>query len=215
MLEARTRLASRAIRRALARRAQPVTQAQIERQYALHKFLYLTEAERDIYIVHMESESEALQVKHELESGKSFAYEFKRLLAKKPFDLQVRQPYDSHQGFVTELKPHTYGEAQLNEAIFAATPGVLAGPVKTDIGYFLFDVAKILNEHETPLSQVRAAIRQELAGPLQEQSLEAFTKHWAAVWTAQTECSPGFVVPGCRQFKGPPVTSLEGPSSLD
>jgi parvulin-like peptidyl-prolyl isomerase len=102
---------------------------------------------------------------------------------------------------VLELQPHVYGEPKLNRAIFAATPGVLTGPIGTSYGYFVFDVVKIRFEHEQPLREVQASIQRQLARPLQERALAGFIKQWRAKWTARTDCSPGDVVPECRQFK--------------
>jgi len=207
MLETRAKLARAAIARTVEARLRPVTRAQIVSYYAQHRFDYLLGAERDLEIARTATWASAAKVKKEIESGKSFASIVSRL--------PVEQPVNAGDGLVVDLQPHFYGEPNLNQAIFTARPGVLTGPIDTWFGYFVFDVTKVRFQLETPLAQVEASIRQQLARPLQERALAAFGKHWATTWTARTDCSPGYVVPKCRQFKGVPVESPEGPTTFD
>jgi hypothetical protein len=206
-LQARARLAAAAIRRAIKARVAPVGHAQIERYYQQHRFEYLLTGERDLKIARTKSEATALKVKAEIEAGKSFASVVSRL--------PVQQPIDSNHGLVEELQPHFYGEPNLNEAIYVAKPGVLVGPVDTWFGYFVFEVTKVRFERVTPLSKLEASIRQHFLQPLEEQALSAYSKRWIATWTAQTNCSPGFVVPKCRQFSGSPVAPPEENPTLN
>jgi hypothetical protein len=202
MLETRAKLASEAIRRAIEGRARPVTQAEVAGYYEQHRFQYLAGGERDLEIARTTTEAAAAKAKAEIASGKSFGSVLSQL--------HVHQPTFNKEGLVLELQPHQYGEPKLNQAIFTATPGVLSGPVGTSYGYFVFRVTRIRFEREQPLAAVQASIRRQLAQPLREQALAAFAKRWRATWTAQTDCSPGYVVPECRQYKGPPATQPEG-----
>jgi PPIC-type PPIASE domain len=187
--ETRAKLASQAIHRAIVNRVRPITKAQIESYYEQHRFQYLVAAERDLKIARAKTQASAATARAELASGKSIASVVKRL--------PIRQPIDSKEGLVLELHPHVYGEPNLDQAIFTATPGVLRGPINTWFGYFVFEVTKVIYQHERPLAQVQASIRRQLASPLQERALAAFDRQWRATWTARTECSPGFVVPKC------------------
>jgi hypothetical protein len=206
-LEATARLASEAIRRAVLGRVARVTRAQIVSYYKQHRFEYLVAGERDLRIARTLTRAAAVTVKADVSSGMSFASVVKRLT--------VQQPIDSGDGLVLELQPHTYGEPNLNEAIFTAAPHVLSGPIDTWFGYFVFEVTKIGSEREKPLAEVEASIRQRLERPTQERALSAFNKQWNATWTARTSCSPGDVVPKCREFKGVPVAPPEDLSMLD
>lgn len=203
MFETRAKLASDAIRRAIKDRVRPITQAQITNYYEQHRFQYLVAAERDLKIARTETEASAAKVKAEIASGKSFASVVRKL--------RVHQVLGGNEGLVLELQPHEYGEPRLNQTIFTATPGVLTGPVSTSYGYFVFEVTKIRFEREKPLAEVQASIRQQLARPLQKQALVRFIKQWRATWTARTDCSPGYVVPECGQFKGLPLVPPEDP----
>ncbi len=207
MLEKRAKLAANAIRQALKDRVAPVTQAQVAGYYQRHRFEYLLSGERDLRIARTETPAEATKLKSQIASGKSFA----SVVSKIP----VQQPVDSSDGLVLELEPHFYGEPNLNQAIFTAAPGVLVGPVDTWFGYFVFQVTKIRFERLKPLAQVEAAIRRQLIGPRAERALAAFNKRWSATWTAATDCSPGYVVPKCRQFAGTPLAPPEENGAID
>lgn len=199
--EISARLGAAAMRRAVVARIRPVTAAEISRYYKERRFQYLLAASRDLKIARTATEASAAKVKAEIASGKTFAGVVEKL--------PIPQPVNSNEGLVLELQPHTYGEPKLNEAIFAATPGVLTGPIGTSFGNFVFEVTKIGFEHVKPVADVEASIREQLARPLQEQALAAYVKQWRATWTARTDCGPGYVVPGCRQFNGsPPPGSL-------
>jgi hypothetical protein len=206
-LETRARLASEAIRRAVLGRVAPVTRAQIASYYKQHRFEYLVAGERDLRIARTLTRATAVAAKAAVASGKSFASIVKHL--------KVQQPVDSSEGLVLGLQPRTYGEPNLNEAIFTAAPHVLSGPIDTWFGYFVFEVTKIESEREKPLAEVEASIRQRLQRPTQERVLSTFDKRWNATWAARTSCSPGDVVPKCREFKGMPVAPPENPSTLD
>jgi hypothetical protein len=200
-LEARAERAVEAIRRAVYGSIAPVEPAQVLRDYRAHRFEYLAAGERNLEIVRAASLAAAAKAKAEIVSGRSFARVAK--------EQSPRQPVDSSEGVVLRLQPHFYGEPNLNEAIFTARPGVLTGPVDTWFGYFVFEVTKVLSEHETPLAQVRAAIQGRLEAPRRERALAAFLQRWRATWKGRTDCGPGAVVPDCRQFQGPAVATLE------
>jgi hypothetical protein len=203
-LEAGAPLAAAAIRKALAQRVKPITPATIASYYERHQFQYLAAGNRDLEIARVKTRAGAAKVKAEIESGESFATVVKRI--------PLGQPIDSTDGLVLGLSPDSYGEPNLNEAIFTAAPGVLTGPIDTWFGWFVFKVTKILVDREQPLAAVEASIRRRMLGQERHAALAAFLKRWGASWAARTDCSPGYVVPDCRQFKGPITGPYEQPS---
>jgi foldase protein PrsA len=209
-LQSRARLASAAIRRAVAARLPPVTQAQVASYYAHHQFQFIASAERDVKLARILGASAATRARAELAAGKSFATVVRRLTRE-----GVHPTAFSVEGLVVELQPHTYGEPNLNEAIFEAKPGVLSQPINTWYGYFVFKVEKVRFQHEKPLAAVQASIRRSLEAPRQAHALADFIKRWRARWSARTTCSPADVVPLCPGFTGPPAAFAEGPPTLE
>ncbi len=206
VFETRAKLAAKAIRQALDRRAGSIGRAAIVSYYDAHRFQYLVSAERDLKIARTATEAAAAKVKAEIASGKSFA----SVVAHLP----IRQPINSGDGLVVGLQPHVYGEPPLNQAIFTARPGVLTGPIATWFGYFVFDVTRVRFQRERPLTEVQTSIRRQLVSPLQQRALAAFVKRWTATWTARTNCSPQTIAPKCRQYRGGTTGPAEEPSPL-
>jgi hypothetical protein len=203
-LEAGAPLAAAAIRKALAQRVKPIARAAIASYYERHQFQYLAAGKRDLEIARVKTQVGAAKVKAEIESGKSFATVVK--------GIPLGQPIDSTDGLVLGLSPDSYGEPNLNEAIFTAAPGVLTGPIDTWFGWFVFKVTKVLLDREQPLAAVEAAIRRRMLSQERHAALATFLKRWRASWAARTDCSAGYVVADCRQFNGPITGPYEQPS---
>jgi hypothetical protein len=207
-------LDSEAIRRAVKRRVGPMTATRVANYYATHRQLYLVPQQRDLRIVRTRVEAEALAVKRELASGKTFASVVRAISAREP---GLQQPFLSKEGLVLGLKPGVYNEKPLDHAIFRARPGVLLGPVNIVLGFpgsFVFEVTRVVPARQKPLAEVAASLRRELPEHFYQQAIVSFIREWRAKWTARTDCSPGFVVLRCRQFKS--ATPLrEDPYTLD
>ena len=62
-------------------------------------------------------------------------------------------------------------EKALDEAIFEAKKGKLTGPVKTQFGYYVFEVTKVTPAKQQTLEQSKASIKQILASQNQQKAL--------------------------------------------
>ncbi len=184
-----------AIRQAIKRRVGPLTAAGVRRYYEQHKRQYFFQQTRDLEIAATPTRTASLAVRRKIASGESFA----SVVA----GLHSPQAVLSAKGFVSDLPSGYYKEPTLNHAIFTSKPGVLLGPIQTVIGYFIVRVKKIHPAYQQPLSAVAASIRSMLPAQRQEGALVAYIKKWRAKWTAQTNCSAGYVLPKCKQFHGP------------
>jgi foldase protein PrsA len=187
------------IRHLLANKTAHPTQAQIARYYKENKTLFGVPERRELEIVLAASKSRALKAKEELAAGKTFA----SVAASLP-----EQPSFSKAGLITGYEPDLYHQAPLNNAIMAAKPHVLSGPVGIFLGYYVFEVKRIIPAVQKPLAQVRDTIQQELPLMLYRQALAAFVKAWRMRWAARTDCRPGYVIANCRQFGPPEATDL-------
>lgn len=86
-------------------------------------------------------------------------------------------------------------EKTLDEATFGAKKGELVGPVKTQFGYYLFEVTEITPASTQPLSQVKATIKQQLDGQAQQKVMQKWATDFQKKWKARTECAKGFILP--------------------
>lgn len=198
----------------IAAKERRVTSAQIARYYAAHRGKYAIPRGRDVRILRTMTEAAAKRVKRELEAGRGFAAVARELSA-------VGQPIGARDGEVRDLKPGVFEERTLNDAIFGAQLHRLYGPLRltathrtiapeTNTGFFLFEVRKVTEGGEVPLSRVKAALARQLEGAQKERIFPPFILAYRREWRARTDCSPGYVVQYCRQFRG-----LKGQEEVD
>jgi foldase protein PrsA len=88
------------------------------------------------------------------------------------------------------------------EAIFAAKPHVLSGPIKLNYTYTIFEVTRVVAPKRKPLARVKHAIQRQLQREQQRRNLTRFIRAWRAKWIARTDCARGYVVEQCGQYRG-------------
>jgi hypothetical protein len=206
-LETKVQLLAEGIRHALTRKTAHLNQAQIVNYYNEHKQLFGVPKRRDLEIARAGSEAEALKIKAEIASGKTFASVVRTL--------PLPQPIYSKKGMVLRYEPHLYHQPPLNDAIFAAKPNVLSGPVKIEEGYYVFEVKRAYPLRPSTLAQAQTAIRRQLPTMLYKQALVAFVSEWRKRWAARTDCQPGYVVAKCRQASSATPPENQDPYTLN
>jgi hypothetical protein len=201
VLETKIQALAEKIRGVLRNRTEHPTQAQIARYYAENKALFGVPKLLDLEIARAGTEAEALKVKREIASGKSFASVVKKL--------PLEQPIFSKEGLVMGYKRGAYHQIPLNNAFFAAKPNVLSGPVKIEMGYYDFEVKRIHPAQQKTLAEAKPAIEHELPEKLYKHALFTFIKEMRARSRSRTNCRTGYVVQLCSQFKASKATPLE------
>ena len=110
-----------------------VTDAQIEAYYNKNKSRFSSPERRDLRIVLTKDKAKAQQAKKALDSGQSW-----KAVAKK---YSVDQASKSKGGALPGVAKGQQ-EPAFDKAIFAAEKGKLTGPVKTQFGWYVFDVTQ-------------------------------------------------------------------------
>jgi PPIC-type PPIASE domain len=176
-------------RHMLKAKAEHLTAAQVAAYYAAHKSQFATPQRRALYIARAATKAEALQAKRKLAAGRRFATVVKRLAP--------TQPIFSNDGYLAAYEPDLYREPPLNEAILAARPNVLSGPVKISLGYYVFEVKRVTPAVQEPLARAQTTIRATVPYERYKQALAAWVARFRAHWRALTTCSPGYVFAKC------------------
>src|SRR3954452_11891975 len=96
-------------------------------------------------------------------------------------------------------------DAELDKAVFSAKKGDIEGPIKTQYGYYVFDVEKTTPASQQTLAEAKATIKQTLASQAQQKALDAFVKHFRSRWRDKTECSDQYKTSDCKN--GPKPTA--------
>ena len=94
-------------------------------------------------------------------------------------------------------------EKALDDAIFAPTRARSTGPVKTQFGYYVFEVDKIAKASQQTHEQAKPTIEQLLASQNQQKALDAFVKDFRKKWKDRTDCREGYVTQDCKNAPKP------------
>src|SRR3954471_22377370 len=173
-----------------------VSDAQIADYYNKNKTKFATPERRDLRIVLTKSQAKAAQAKRALDSGQSW-----KSVAKQ---YSVDQASKAQGGLLTGVAKGQQEKA-LDNAIFNAQKGKLTGPVKTQFGYYVLEVAKISKAKQQSLEQSKASIQQILQSDGQRKALDKFGKDYRKRWKAETSCRKGFKTADCKN--GPKTQS--------
>ena len=84
--------------------------------------------------------------------------------------------------------------------------GRVVGPVKTQFGYYVFEVDKVPKASQQTLEQAKETIRQTLQSQNQQKALDKFVKDFQKKWKERTECREGYVTQQCKNAPKPTPT---------
>jgi foldase protein PrsA len=180
-----------------------VTDADIQRYYDKNKKQFAQPERRDIRIVLTKSKAKADEAKKRLESGESF----KKVAA----DLSEDQGTRDNGGLLQGV-PQGQQEKALDEATFKAKKGEIGGPVKTQFGYYVFQVAKVTPADQQDVKDVKDQVKQLVVSERQQKKLDTFVKDFQKKWKDRTECRKGYVVDVCKNAPKKAATTA-GPTS--
>jgi foldase protein PrsA len=166
-----------------------VTDAQIADYYNKNKTRFAQPEKRDLRIVLTKTQGQAKTAKAALDGGQSF----KTVAAKYSIDQGTRD-----NGGLLAAVPKGQQEKALDAATFKAAKGKIEGPVKTQFGYYVFQVAKITPGSQQSLDQSKASIKQLLVSQQQQKKLDAFVKDFQKKWKGRTDCRKGYVTADCK-----------------
>jgi foldase protein PrsA len=105
-------------------------------------------------------------------------------------------------------------EKSFDAAIFKAPKGRLVGPVKTQFGFYVFQVTSLTPASQQSLAQAKPTIKQLLAQQAQQKSLNDFVKKFQKKWKDQTNCRNGFVIQLCKNAPKPKKTTTAPPGAV-
>jgi hypothetical protein len=164
-----------------------ITSTQIANYYTQHRSQLITPERRDITWIVRFGDAPLLKAIREVRAGKSLLSLASHLSFDAPTSTGMELASSSQKGFARR--------------IFAAAPHQLIGPVHESVDYYIFEVTKVTPAQQQTLAQAEGSIRSLLQSST---SASTFTSRW----TAKTSCSAGYVVAGCRQYRGRPATEI-------
>jgi foldase protein PrsA len=171
-----------------------VTDAQVQAYYNAHKQQFAQPERRDLRIVLTKTKATADQAKSALQSGQSWKAVAKRYSTDQASKAQGGQLLGVAKG---------QQEQALDTAVFGAAKGKLSGPIKTQFGWYVFEVTKITKGTQQSLEASKDSIKQILANQSQQKAITAFGKDYRNRWKAKTACRKDYVVDDCKNAPKP------------
>ncbi len=175
-----------------------VTPAQIASYYNKNKARFAQPERRDLRIVLTKTEAKADEARAALAGGDGW----KAVTKKYSIDQASKG-----QGGTLLAVAKGQQEKSLDAAVFKAAKGALTGPVKTQFGYYVFQVQKITKASQQTLKEATPTIKQLLASQNQQKALDGFVKDFQKQWKEETKCRKGFVVQDCGNAPKPKATT--------
>jgi foldase protein PrsA len=181
-----------------------VSDAEIAAYYNKNKARFAQPERRDLRIVLTKGAAKAAQAKKAIQGGQSFAK-----VAKK---FSIDQASKKKGGKLPAVAKGQQEKA-LDTAIFKAKKGQLTGPVKTQFGYYVFEVTKVTAASQQTLAQAQATIKQTLASQNQQKALDKFVKSFRKRWKAKTDCAHAYRTQDCKNApKATPTPTATAPA---
>jgi foldase protein PrsA len=179
-----------------------VTDEDISEYYDKNKKRFAQPERRDLLVVLTKTEAQAEKAKAALEDGDSFK--------------QVAKQYSIDEASKAQggkLPAVTQGQQEkaFDDAIFGAKKGELVGPVKTQFGWYVFEVSKVSPASQQSLDEAEEAIRNLLRSQGQQEALDKWIKSFREDYKDKTDCADEFRIAECSN--APKEKTNTGPAS--
>ena len=178
LLQVKADLLATKIRDKVIKGKDAVSDAQIQDFYTKNKQRFAKPEQRDLRVVLTKNRAKAQQALAALRSGESW----KAVSRQYSIDEATKA-----QGGKLPAQAEGALEKQLDEAVFSTRKGKLSGPVKTQFGFYVFEVGKIAPASQQTLEQAKETIRQTLQSQNQQKALETFSTQYSERWKEKTD----------------------------
>jgi foldase protein PrsA len=181
--------------------ASKVTNKEVADFYNKNKSRLGTPLTRDLRVVLTRDKAAADKAKAALTSGQSWSTVVKKYSI---------DPATKATGGVLSGLSKGQQEKAFDDAIFSAPKGKLQGPVKTQFGYYVFQVQKETPASQQSLKQATPAIKQQLDAQNKQKADDTFNTDLRKKWKAKTNCKEGFVMSQCKNAPKENTTATAG-----
>jgi foldase protein PrsA len=165
-----------------------VNDAQIASYYNKNKQRFAQPERRDLLVVLTRTKAKADAAKAALDGGQKWAS-----VAKK---YSIDEASKAQGGKLPGVAKGQQEKA-FDDAIFGAQKGKIVGPVKTQFGYYVFNVQKVTPASQQTLAQTKETIRNLLKSQTQQKALNNFVKKFRSDYKDKTKCAKTYLIPDC------------------
>jgi foldase protein PrsA len=164
-----------------------VSDDDIAEYYEENKDRFSQPERRDLNVVLTRTEERANAARQALESGQSF-----RTVAK---EFSIDEASKSQGGKLPGVAEGQQEKA-FDDAIFSAERGELTGPVKTQFGWYVFEVTKVTPASQQTLEEATETIRSLLTSQREQEELDGFIEDFQDKYRDETQCADEYVGSG-------------------
>jgi foldase protein PrsA len=168
--------------------ADKVSDSDIEDYYNKNKKRFAQPERRDLLVVLTKTKAKADQAKQALDSGQPW----KTVVNQYSIDQASKA-----QGGKLQAVAKGQQDKALDDAVFAAKKGEVQGPVKTQFGWYVFQVVKITPASQQSLEQSKDTIKSLLRSERQQKTLDQWIKDFRENYKNKTHCADDYRVAEC------------------
>jgi len=179
-----------------------VSNADVKDYYEKNRKRFAQPERRDLNVVVTKTKAKAAKAKAAIRRGDSFKAVAKRY--------SIDNASKSQGGKLPDVAKGQQEKA-LDEAVFGAKKDKLEGPLKTQFGFYVFEVTKVTPASQQSLEQATDTIRNLLKSQHQQKALDAFIKDFREEYKDKTNCADDFRVAECDN--APKEKTNTGPAS--
>jgi foldase protein PrsA len=185
--------------------ASKVTDADVEEYYDKNKKRFAQPEQRDLLIVLTKTEAKAQQAKDALEGGQAWKDVVKQY--------SIDETTKAQGGKLPAVAKGGQQDKAFEDAVFAASKGKVEGPVKTQFGWYVFEVTKISPASQQSLDQSRDTIKDLLRSQRQQKALDEFVKDFREEYKDETNCADDYRVAECKNAPKKPAGTAPSQSN--
>jgi foldase protein PrsA len=188
LLRVRAELLSNRIREQVTKELAPVSDKQIADYYDQNKPRFANPERRNLRVVLTRRKADAERARSALGGGA----EWSAVAEEYSIDRATR----TRGGRMADVTSGRQAD-DFDKAVFGAERGELTGPVKTAVGYYVFEVTKVTPGGQQTLAQATPAIKSLLAAETQQKAIDSFLDEFRTKWKSKTECSDDYRTNDC------------------
>ena len=166
-----------------------VTDEDISNYYDENKERFAQPERRDLNVVLTKTEDKANEAKQAIESGQSF-----KDVAK---EFSIDEASKSQGGKLPAVAKGQQEKA-FDDAIFSAEKNQLTGPVKTQFGWYVFEVTDVTPASQQSLDDATETIKSLLRSEREQKALDDFIEGFQEDYRDKTHCADDYVVQECE-----------------
>ncbi|MDX6699379.1 MAG: foldase protein PrsA [Solirubrobacteraceae bacterium] len=193
-LRVRLDLLSNKIRTKVTKSKATISAAQVKAYYDKNKTRFAQPERRDLNVVLTKTKARAGRALTALRHGNPW-----KAVAKK---YSIDQASRNAGGKLPGVTPGQQEKA-FDDAVFKAPLKKILGPIKTQFGYYVFQVTKVTPKSQQTLQQATPTIKQLLQQQGEQKRLNDFVKKFEKKWKGRTNCRKGFVITMCKNAPKP------------